>query len=141
MPTCASCNAVLVDVPITLDEDPDHPEHAQRNLHKRRREVTLQQVRYATVTYAIAVLITAISAGSRDISLLLYPASAVFVAFAIHRQWLGQFRAAFVQGALTVTIMLIFGPITVVSAFMLAANVFLPMLLWMWMDLIYSNTR
>lgn len=141
MPTCASCNAVLADVPITLAEDPDHPEHAQRDLHRRRRELTHRQVRFAIFCYTMAILITAFSAGARDIALLLYPASAVFVGVAIHRQWLGQFRAGFVQGAFAVAIMLAFGPVTPISFFMLAADIFLPTLLWIWMDLIYSNTR
>ena len=142
-PTCVVCNTILVDVPTTPVADPSHPEHAREALHKKRLRITRRQIRSAGILYALTVTLTAALPGMvfSPLTLLLYFASAILVTFAIFWRVAGQFTGSFLQGALSVALILIFGPVHVFSIFVLVFHIFLPSLYWHWTELIYDNSR
>jgi hypothetical protein len=142
-PTCVVCNALLVDVPVTLSPDPGHPEHEERALHEKRRLITQRQIRSAGIIYALTLTLTAVFPGLvlSPQALLLYFASAGLVVFAVLRRVAGQFTGSALQGAFSVALLYLFGPVHTLSAMMLIVHIVLPGLFWHWTEMIYDNCR
>ncbi|EDY19788.1 hypothetical protein CfE428DRAFT_2377 [Chthoniobacter flavus Ellin428] len=142
-PTCAYCNAMIMDVPVTPSADPDDLEHERRALSETRHRTIRGQVAWAGVLYAIVIALTAATLGQVDhpLALALYAGSGLLVTFAITRNIAGQFSASLLQGILTLLLILCFGPIQLFSIFMLVGHIIVPSILWHWIELIYSANR
>jgi hypothetical protein len=142
-PTCAVCNATIVDVPSTVSPDPDHPEHERRALAGERHKSTRKQLQSAAVLYAVLVTLSAALPGlvwSPPV-LLLYFASGVIVAIAVTRNMVGPFGASFLQGLLSVILMIYFGPTQPLIFFMLVGHITIPAFFCHWTDLIHDANR
>jgi hypothetical protein len=142
-PTCALCNTVIVDVPPTPSVNPDDPEHERRVLSAKRHRITRGQIRAAAALYALIITLTAIVPGLvfSPQTLLFYFASSLVVVVAMIWDIVGQFTASLLQGALSVTLIMFFGPLQPLIFFMLALHVIVPAFLWHWMEMIHSANR
>lgn len=142
-PTCAYCNAMIVDVPAIPSVDPTDPEHERRALSEERHRSIRGQVVWAGSAYAALLTLTAAILGmvENPLALALYAGSGFLVTFAITRNIAGQFSASLLQGVLTLVLILCLGPIQLFSIFMLVGHIIVPSLLWHWIDLIYSANR
>ncbi len=142
-PTCAYCNAVLVDVPVTPSADPHDPEHERRALSEERHQTIRGQIKWAAILYAVVIALTAAFLGMVDdpLALALYAGSAFVVAWAITRNLVGQLSASLLQGILTLVLIFWFGPIQLFVIFMLIGHIIVPGLLWHWIELIYGAHR
>jgi len=142
-PTCAYCNAMIMDVPVTPSADPADPEHERRALSEKRHRTIRGQVAGAGVLYAIVIALTAATLGAVQdpLALGLYACSGLLVTLAIARNIAGQFSASLLQGILTLLLIFCFGPIQLFSVFMLVGHIIVPGFLWHWIELIYSANR
>lgn len=142
-PTCLLCHTVLADVPSTPSADPDHPEHEQRALLQKRWKLVRRQLFSAGFFYALTITVSALIGGqvTDPLVLLLYFASGVFVALCVTRGGLGRLSAGAVQGALSVLLLLTFGPLQLFIFFMLAAHASVPALFCLWVEMIHSAHR
>lgn len=142
-PTCAYCNAVLVDVLITPSADPSDPEHERRALSEQRHRTIRGQIVWAAALYAAVIMLTAAFLGmvENPLALALYAGSAFVVAWAITRNIVGQFSASLLQGILTLVLICCFGPIQLFAIFMLVGHGIVPGILWHWIELIYGANR
>ncbi len=73
--------------------------------------------------------------------LLLYFMSGIVVAVAIVRDIVGQLSASFLQGLLTLPLIMFFGPFQPFIFFMLVGHITMPAVLWHWIDMIHSANR
>lgn len=142
-PTCVYCNTSLADVPFTPSADPTHPEHARRALLAERHKDTRRQLRSASILYALIIALTAWLPGliTSVPVLLVFFASGLVVGMAVAWNIAGQFTASVLQGALSVTVLFVFGLLQPFIFFMLAGHVILPAFLWHWTELIQSANR
>ena len=70
-----------------------------------------------------------------------YGAGALLVALAVASEVVGSFLAAALQGAMSVTLVLVFGPSGLFAAFVLAGHVVAPMMLCQWVEMIHDAHR
>ena len=142
-PACVVCHASLADVRSTPSSDPAHPEHARRALAHQRGRIARRQLAWAVVCYVLFICgLTVWPGGVPDLEVgMLYVAGALFVALAVASDWLGGFPAATLQAAMSVTLILVFGPSGVFSAFVLAGHVVAPMMLHQWVEMIHDAYR
>jgi hypothetical protein len=143
MPTCAWCNRLLADVPSTLSSDPNDPEHERLALHEQRTAIIRRQVRSAAIVYSLTVALLAVLPGMifTPATLALYGLSALIVAWAVIRNLAGRSVASIIQGALTVLLLLCFGPIHPFTPFMILGHLTVPVFFWHWIELIDDVNR
>jgi hypothetical protein len=142
-PTCVWCNTALHEVVSTPAVDPAHPEHERKLIDAQRRQLTSAQIWFAGVFYTLAIVLLAVIPGLvfSPLVLLLYAASSVLVFVVLLRHGSGQFLASFLQGTLSATLVICFGPQQPLIFFMLAAHVIIPSMIWHWVDLIHGLNR
>ena len=142
-PACLWCNTVLVDVRSELCANPDDPEYRRQKLSRERQELTRRQIASATVGYIFATTFLAVCPGLvfDPLVLLLYAGTSLVVALAMHRGWVGQFTSSFLQGALSLVLVLGYGPIHPLTFGMLLGHVILPMVFWHWTEMIHEANR
>jgi hypothetical protein len=142
-PTCAFCHTTLVDVPSTPSANPDDPEHERRALAEMRFRTTRGQLRSAGLLYALVIAGSAAFPGMvwTPYVLVLYFVGGIAVAVAVARNMVGQFSASLLQGALSVTLLIYFGPLHPFIFLMLVFQVIIPGIFWHWVELIHGAHR
>ena len=142
-PACLVCNTLLVDVPSTPSADPADPENVQRALAAARRRVTRRQVAWAALLYAGFITGTAVMPGLIFAPgvLALYFGSSVVLILAVLREYVGQLSAPVLQGALSLGLVVHFGPLQPFIFFMLVGHVIVPGFFWHWVEMIHGANR
>ena len=142
-PACVVCHASLADIASTPAADPAHPEHARRDLDRRRRQTARHQLIWATICYLLVVSGSAVWPGSiLDPQVLtLYAASSLVVALAALYDLAGVFVAALLQGTASLALVLCFGPAQPFVFFMLAIHILAPMVFCHWTEMIHDAHR
>lgn len=142
-PVCVVCNASLADIRSTPAADPAHPEHERRVLDGERRRVARRQVAWAAGGYVLVIGGSAVwPGGVTDPEVgLLYVVSALVVALAAEMDLVGGFAAGALQGAMSVTLVLCFGPGGLTVAFLLAGHALAPMMFCQWIEMIHDAHR
>jgi hypothetical protein len=143
LPTCAFCNSSIADVRDQPSKNPNLREFDLTENRAMRRRILRNRLLFACVCYVAAITLTALFPGGvlRAEILALYGASALFVAFANFRDWLGQSTIAFLQGIASLALLLKFGPLQPFIFFMLAVHAMLASLYWHWTNLLYDAQR
>jgi hypothetical protein len=142
-PTCVLCNTILVDVVSTPSLDPNSPEHENEVITEERREITRSQLRFVAILYAISITFTAMIPGMvfNPIALFCYLLSSVVVMGAMLRDIVGQFTSTSLQGALSLILLIYFGPLQPFIFFMLVGHITMPAIYWHWMEMIRTTSR
>jgi hypothetical protein len=93
--------------------------------------------------YAGFITVTACCPGFvfNPLVLALYALSALFVVTLIRWGIVGQLSASVVQGALSVTLLIVFGPMLPLLPLMLIGHVALPAIFWHWTAMIDDAHR
>ena len=142
-PTCIVCNASLADVRSTPSADPAHPEHARRALDLQRRQVTRQQLGWASACYLAVIAGTAVFPGlvtDPEVQAM-YAAGGAAVALAVWQDLAGMFLAGLLQGAASVALLLCFGPVHLLAVAALSCQVLAAMLFSHWIEMIHDANR
>ena len=142
-PTCIVCNAPLADVRSTPSADPAHPEHTRRALDEQRRRLTRRQLGWASACYVAVIVGTAVFPGlvSDPQVQILYAAAGAVVTTAVWQDLAGMFLAGLLQGAGSVTLLLCFGPVHLMSFAALSFQTLAAMLLYQWIEMIHDANR
>ena len=142
-PACLWCNTPLMDVRSTPSADPTNPEHRRRARNRQRQWATRRQLAFAVGMYVLAVVGLAVWPGWVIVPKVagLYAITGLAVSLAMLGELVATFLAAFVQGALSLMLLLNFGPLQPFAFFMLLGHVLLPMVLGVWLDLIHDANR
>ena len=137
-PACLWCNTVLTDVKSTPSPDPDHPEHLQRRMARKRQGRRQTQLFLAACCYAIAATLLMVLPGAVfNVQVLLsFFAIASVLGLVISGGHLGTFAAMFLQGAISTAFLLSFHSVGVFAFFMLLGHILLPAIWQPWVDLI-----
>ena len=142
-PACVRCNALLVGVRSTPAADPNHPEHAQRLLHRQRGRRQRWQLLFVLVSYVATMVFLAFVPGmyfDRG-TLAVFAGGACVVGLGIVSEGLGPLSAMLAQGVVSAVLVLYFGGFGPLTAFMLLGHVVLPAVFAHWVDLLDSSYR
>ena len=140
-PTCVWCNTSLADVPSIVPQDASHPEHERSVQAASRSRLLAGKARFAAFFYACSIALTAAIPGMvfHPGVLALYWISGFVVAMSARAGIVGQFTSSLAQGALSLALVLQFGPIQPLIFFMLTGHLALAGFLWHWMNMIFEN--
>ena len=142
-PICVWCNAPIVNVASTPATDPNHPEHEQKAFREKRHALLSREIRLSAVLYSLAIALTAVIPGMvlAPHVLILYLATALIVAFAVFRHFVGQLTASLLQAVFSLVLLVFFGPLQPLIFYMLGIHIILATAFWHWSALIYDAHR
>ena len=142
-PTCIVCHTSLADIRSTPSADPAHPEHARRALDRRRRSVTRQQLGWASACYLMLIVGTTVFPGlvSDPQIQAMYAAGGAVVVLAVWQDLVGMFLAGLLQGSVSVTLLLCFGPVHLMSFATISCQTLAAMLFYHWIEMIHDANR
>ncbi len=143
-PICRWCDANIADAKRVPHPDPNHPEHERNLLASARRRSVRNELAFAVGLYACIVAGTAAYPGLvwSPLPLGCYFVGAVITgwlvaAFGYDAKWM----FSILQGAISVALVCLFGPVHPITFFVLATHIILPMLLGIWCEMIYDMNR
>jgi hypothetical protein len=141
-PTCVYCNTLIVDVPPIPSEGSERP-RAEQEARAERRKVHGRQFRNAAACYVGAITFTAVCPGFvfDPLALLLFLTSSLVVVGALRFGIAGQIGVSLLQGAMSLALLIGFGPMQPFIFFMLLGHIAVPALFWWWTELIDGAHR
>ena len=142
-PACLWCNAPLMDVRSTPSADPHSPEHRQRARSIQQDRSARRQTAFALFCYTAVTVGLAVCPGMVGSlrTLSVYGAAGLAVGLSLAAGWLADLPAAFLQGTLSLVLLLNFGPVQPFAFFMLLGHVLLPMVFVHWLEMIHDAHR
>lgn len=142
-PACVWCNALLVDVKSTPASGPDHPEHARRTRLEKVSRRRRSQLLFVLASYVGTITFLAVVPGLYfDANrLAAFAGVACLVGTGVVSGRLGPLASMLAQGAASTALILHFGVLGFLTAFMLLGHVVLPAVFAHWVDLLDSMHR